>query len=68
MMDAFEQFYVDLHAPGGQAALVDRLAGHGLVTFDRIFGRDRALTLMRSFATVLQHRDSDPDGVTVLSL
>lgn len=67
MMDAFEQFYVDLHAPGGQAALVDRLAGHGLVTFDRIFGRDRALTLMRSFATVLQHRDSDPDGVTVLT-
>lgn len=67
MTDAFEQFYVDLHAPGGQAALVDRLAGHGLVTFDRIFGRDGALTLMRSFAMVLQHRDSDPGGVTVLT-
>lgn len=67
MMDAFEQFYVDLHAPGGQAAIVDRLAGRGLVTFDRIFGRNGALTLMRSFATVLQHRDSDPGGVTVLT-
>jgi len=67
MIRGFERFYVDLHAPGGQAALVDRLAGHGLVTFDQIFGRDAALRLMRSIATVVQHRDSDADGVTVLT-
>jgi alpha-ketoglutarate-dependent taurine dioxygenase len=67
MIKEFKRFYVDLHAPGGQAALVDRLAGHGLVTFDQIFGRGAALRLMRSIATVVQHRDSDSDGVTVLT-
>jgi len=67
MVNTFARFYVDLRARDGRAALVDRLADHGLVTFDRIAGRNDALALMRSVATVVHHRDSDPDGVTVLT-
>jgi alpha-ketoglutarate-dependent taurine dioxygenase len=67
MVDTFDRFYVDLRSRDGRAALVDRLADHGLVTFDRIGGRNEALALMRSIATVVHHRDSDPDGVTALT-
>ncbi len=67
MLNEFQRFYADLRARGGRAALVDRLADFGLVTFDRIAGRDDALALMRSVATVVHHRDSDLDGVTVLA-
>jgi len=67
MLNEFDQLYVDLRAQDGRAALVHRLADHGLVTFDRIAGRNEALALMRSVATVVHHRDSDPDGVTVLN-
>jgi len=36
MLNEFQRFYADLRAQGGRAALVDRLADFGLVTFDRI--------------------------------
>jgi alpha-ketoglutarate-dependent taurine dioxygenase len=67
MVNTFARYYVDLRARDWRAALVDRLANHGLVTFDRIADRNDALALMRSVATVVHHRDSEPDGVTVLT-
>jgi alpha-ketoglutarate-dependent taurine dioxygenase len=65
--NTFARFQVDLRARDGRTTLLDRLADHGLATFDHIDARQEALALLRSIARVVPHRDSDPDGVTVLT-
>src|SRR5215470_15460140 len=63
----FERYFVDLRPPGGVEQLARRLAERGFATFDGVRNRNSMLSLARAFVGIVQHRDSDPDGVTVVA-
>lgn len=57
---------VDVSRSGAARRLVRGLTDIGLVLLDGVTDADALLTAARSIATVVPHRDSRPDGVTVL--
>jgi hypothetical protein len=63
----FERYYVDVRTPGGEVRFVRQLAERGFATFDSVGDRDSLLELARPFVDIVRHRDSDPDGVTIIS-
>ena len=67
MADIFASPHVDVRAGDASSQLRDRLAAAGIATFDGIDTRAAALAMVRAISTVVTHRDSDPDGVTVIT-
>lgn len=64
--DLFAEHYVDLRAPGAEGHVAAGLRKHGLVTLDGLDSRAAVLELAARFLDVARHRDSDPDGLTVI--
>jgi alpha-ketoglutarate-dependent taurine dioxygenase len=58
---------VDVGLPGADRRLVRVLSEVGFVLLDGVADADVLLAVARSIATVVPHRDSRPDGVTVLA-
>jgi alpha-ketoglutarate-dependent taurine dioxygenase len=58
---------VDVGLPGADRRLVRALSETGLVLLDGVADADVLLTVARSVATVVPHRDSRSDGVTILA-
>jgi len=57
---------VDLRDSQTATRLASALREDGIVTFDGVAGRASLLRLVTSLLTVWHHRDSDPDGITVI--
>ena len=53
--------------PGAASSLVRALSHIGLALLDGVPDADSLLDVARSIASVVPHRDSRPDGVTVLA-
>lgn len=64
--DLFAEHYVDLRAEGAAARVAAGLWERGLVTLDGLNGHAAVLELAARYLDVTPHRDSDPDGLTVL--
>jgi hypothetical protein len=58
--------YVDLRADGAAADLASGLSERGLVTLDGLDSRAAVLELATRHVDLTPHRDSDPDGLTVI--
>jgi hypothetical protein len=67
LMGTFQASYTDIRAPGWQPRAVAELGERGLVTLTGITGRAELVALARQLMTVRPHRDSGPDGVTVIT-
>jgi len=63
----FEPERVDVRQPGSVARLVRALSHGGFALLDGVLDARALLKATRSIATVVPHRDSRPDGVTVLT-
>ena len=57
---------VNVGEPGAASCLVRVLSHAGFALLDGVLGVGALLGVARSIATVVPHRDSRPDGVTVL--
>jgi len=57
---------IQVGEPGATSRLVESLACDGIALLGGVTDADTLLTVARSFATVVAHRDSRPDGVTML--
>jgi alpha-ketoglutarate-dependent taurine dioxygenase len=64
--DLFAEHYVDLRAEGAAAHVAAGLRERGLVTLDGLDSRAAVLELAARYLDVAPHRDSDPDGLTVI--
>ncbi|PJN32297.1 hypothetical protein CG747_43225 [Streptomyces sp. CB02959] len=64
--DLFSASYVNLHGRGAPRAVEKQLSEVGLVTFDGIHSRAAVLDLASRYLHVSAHRDSAPDGLTVI--
>ncbi|WNI18056.1 TauD/TfdA family dioxygenase [Actinacidiphila sp. ITFR-21] len=62
----FAGHYVDVHAAGAGELVAARLRETGLATFTGLDSRAAVLALASRFLNVAQHRDSGPDGLTVI--
>jgi len=62
----FLDHLVDPRRPAVRARISIRLAAEGLVTMDGLERREQVLGLVRVLMKVNRHRDSDPDGLTVI--
>lgn len=58
---------VDVTSPGAARSLVRVLSATGFALLDEVDDADVLLALARSIGIVVPHRDSRPDGVTVLA-
>lgn len=67
MTDIFAKHYADISAAGGRDDLIGRLKDQGLATFSGAADRASLLDLAHSLLALYLHRDSDPDGVTVIT-
>lgn len=59
--------HADTRDPGQQALAAVQLREHGLVTFGGIRDRAELQVIAARFMTIRPHRDSGPDGVTVIA-
>jgi hypothetical protein len=66
-VDTFQAHYADIRDPGQVQAVAARLRADGLVTFDGISSRYELPALAEAFMAIRLHRDSGPDGVTVIT-
>ena len=67
MVGLSEPERVDVSRPGAASSLVRALSRIGLALLDGVPDTDSLLDVARSIASVVPHRDSRPDGVTVLA-
>lgn len=67
MTGAWEPKRVDVRQPEATADIVRLLSEVGLVLLDSVLDADALVGVTRSIATVVPHRDSRSDGVTVLA-
>jgi alpha-ketoglutarate-dependent taurine dioxygenase len=58
---------VDVQAPGGVGELAACLAAHGIARFDGVPDERALLELADPLGMAVEHRDSRPDGMTVIS-
>jgi hypothetical protein len=65
--DIFATQYADIRAAGGREKLIRLLKDEGLATFSGVTNRASFLNLAHGLLTVYPHRDSEPDGVTVIT-
>jgi alpha-ketoglutarate-dependent taurine dioxygenase len=64
--ETFEQFRVDVSAPGSGQAMAAALRERGLVTFEGVSDRRSVHQLANAMMRVWHHRDAESDGVTVI--
>ncbi|MFH8350098.1 TauD/TfdA family dioxygenase [Streptomyces sp. NPDC018045] len=62
----FTEHYLDLGAPGAVTAVARQITEVGLVTTDGLTSREAVLAAAGLIMEVTAHRDSDPDGLTVI--
>lgn len=67
MPEPFHDFYVDLSSTDYLDLLLSKLEKDGLVTFDSISDKQRFLRLGCEIGTIFPHRDSDQDGLTLIT-
>lgn len=61
---SFQEYYLDRAQCNFKDCMVDALEKDGLVTFNNITSRQDLIALSQTLGTIVEHRDSDPDGVT----
>jgi hypothetical protein len=64
--DLFAAHYIDLHRQDAARAVEEQIRDVGLVTFDGLDSRNAVLNAASRFLHLVAHRDSDPDGLTVI--
>ncbi|GAA2657586.1 TauD/TfdA family dioxygenase [Streptomyces lunalinharesii] len=64
--DLFASSYVNLHVRDAPHAVEQQVRNVGLVTFDGLDSRDAVLEVTSRYLHLSAHRDSDPDGLTVI--
>ncbi|MGW7003876.1 TauD/TfdA family dioxygenase [Streptomyces sp. NPDC054933] len=64
--DLFAAHYVDLHRQDAARAIEEQIREVGLVTFDGLDSRDVVLDMASRYLHVIAHRDSEPDGLTII--
>ncbi len=64
--EIFESHFEDLQLPEPEARIAERLRRSGLVTVNGLEHRSQVLALARVLMRITPHRDSDPDGLTVI--
>ena len=67
MTDILATHYADISAADGRDKLTGLLKDEGLATFSGVTDRASLLNLAHGLLTLYLHRDSDPDGVTVIT-
>ena len=67
MQSTFADYAVRVTGDDAGLRLAAQLGEHGLATFDGIASREQALNLAATVMTLWPHRDSEEDGITVLS-
>ncbi|WP_412542605.1 TauD/TfdA family dioxygenase [Longispora sp. K20-0274] len=67
MLSVFDQHRVTITTDNAADQLAAALARDGLATFDGVFGRGETLRLAGRLLLIVEHRDSDPDGVTFIA-
>lgn len=63
--DLFTRHYVDHHRDA-DGLIAERMRETGLVTVDGLVTREAVLAFARRIMDITAHRDSDPDGLTVI--
>ncbi|MEU9113258.1 TauD/TfdA family dioxygenase [Streptomyces sp. NPDC048483] len=64
--DLFRACYLDVRDHDGARAVEEQISEVGLVTFDGLDSRDAVLDIATRYLNISTHRDSDPDGLTVI--
>ncbi|MGY0235604.1 TauD/TfdA family dioxygenase [Longispora urticae] len=67
MLSVFDQHRVTITSDDAPDQLSAALARDGLATFDGVFGRGETLRLAGQLLLIVEHRDSDADGVTFIA-
>src|SRR4051812_39931729 len=67
MRDVNDLPRADLRDPDCVPQILDGLRSHGISLLHGAVNRDRLTDVARCFLKVRRHRDSDPDGITVIT-
>jgi Taurine catabolism dioxygenase TauD, TfdA family len=65
--DSFQAHHADPHSKDGREQLIEKLRDDGLVTFAGIPDRATLLKVASGLLIIYPHRDSGPDGITVIT-